>query len=141
VVRSLLLVDDNNADLDLLRLALDEVGWQVRTTTAPNGRQAIDRLEAMAAAGTLPDLVVLDLNMPGVTGWELLDLMAVERFSAVRRIVLTSSTSAADHARAIGSGAERCLVKPFDFTGLVELVDGIRRTIESGTHRALTCPS
>src|ERR1051326_116718 len=113
----LLLVDDYLDALDMWALYLRFCGYEV--LTASDGLQAVDMAEHY-----LPDLVILDLDLPGITGFEAarrlrdlpatahLPLVAATGYSCARRL---------DEAR--GSGFESVLIKPFEPAVLVKEVE------------------
>ncbi len=131
--RSVLLVDDNPADLLLLCTAIEEMGWRVDTATAADGAEAMETLARSRARGLSPELVLLDLNMPRMNGWELIAAMKRHGYEA-RCIAMTTSALDTDHERAVGLGAERCYVKPSSYDGLIEIMQEIRRALGSGEH-------
>ncbi len=133
--RSLLIVDDSEGDLRLLRLAIDEIGWGVEVTTATDGVDALEHLADAHDGVANPDLMVIDLNMPRMNGWELLDRLQAREFHGIRRVVLTSSSVPSDCTRAKALGAERCFLKSPNFDGLVTTARQIRALIDSGMHR------
>ncbi|HYE05677.1 MAG TPA: response regulator [Planctomycetota bacterium] len=135
MTRSLLIVDDSEGDLGLMRLAIDEIGWGVEVATASDGVDALERLHDATDGAANPDLMVIDLNMPRMNGWELLDRLQSREFHGIRRVVLTSSSVPADCSRAQALGAERCFVKSPDFDGLVATARQMRAMIDSGAHR------
>jgi CheY-like chemotaxis protein len=114
-----LVVDDDPSARDIARRALERAGWHVRE--AENGRQALDSL-----AQDTPSLIILDLMMPEMDGFEFAASMH-ERpdWRAIPIIVITSmDVSAADRAR-LGGGVGRILQKG-DYT-LSDLIEEIRR--------------
>lgn len=106
--RSILVVDDHELNVVLVREILERDGYtSVQTTTDPR---------LLAAGVFAPDLVLLDLNMPGIDGFELLEQLA-ERSGlrgGVPVIVLTADVTAEAKLRALSLGARDFLTKPFD---------------------------
>lgn len=115
----ILIVDDEPQILRFLGISLQSQAYEV--ITAKNGQQAI------AQAGLAqPDLIVLDLGLPDIDGQEV--LKKVREFSAVPIIVLSVRSSEAEKVRALDSGANDYVVKPF---GVQELLARIRRLLQS----------
>ncbi len=111
--RSPVLVVDDDPDIrDTLREVIEAEGFAV--VCAADGERALDTLRR----GLRPSLVVLDLMMPHVNGWELLATIRAERALAeVPVAVITASGS-----RAVPPGATWFLQKPIDLDTLIELV-------------------
>ncbi|MFG6440153.1 response regulator [Roseateles sp. LKC17W] len=127
----ILLVEDNPADMRLIREALDEDGMG---TTAlhwsTSGESALDYLHARGdhAGRALPDLVLLDLNLPGLNGHEV--LAEIKNDTALRRIpvvVLTSSAARNDVLAAYDAHANAYIVKPDSYDSVLTLVGSLRR--------------
>jgi CheY-like chemotaxis protein len=91
--------------------------------SAPDGRTGLDRADQMR-----PDLVLLDLELPDISGEQVL---AALRSSAATRtipvIVISADIDPAVHQRILASGAQFFLVKPYDITDLLRAVDGSLR--------------
>lgn len=120
-VRRILHVDDNPGDANLLLEAISEAGIAATIDAAPNGVRAIEYLHQCATEG-LPDLILLDLNMPVMNGLTLLRI--ISRHDEWRRIpvaVLSSSQLNPEQEEAFALGAIAYLVKPHDFTGYLTL--------------------
>jgi chemotaxis family two-component system response regulator Rcp1 len=120
----ILLVDDSAGDAELFRLALAEARPDCELRVASDGEQAL----TMLAAGDLPDLVVLDLHLPRLTGHEVLADLRAARAQRLRRlpvVILTSSSAPADVQRSYDLFASSHLVKPQDVDRLFELIDGL----------------
>jgi CheY-like chemotaxis protein len=106
----ILAVDDDRAILSFIKMALADEGYSV--ATAENGRVALDRL-----AEHRPDLVLLDLNMPVMTGWE---LQAHLRALVLNIPVVFMTAGGRARQEAVAHHAQGHLAKPF---GLDELLD------------------
>lgn len=124
-----LLVEDNPADVRLLREALGDGRIGVDLQIADDGEEAVRLLEdSVDEPRRRPDLVLLDLNLPRMTGIEV--LAEVKANPALRRIpIVVLSGSAADHdvRKAYDLHANAYMRKPRDFASLRELVLAIER--------------
>jgi len=114
-----LVVDDDPDILDALSEILEVEGYQV--DRARNGREALQRLEQK-----LPDLVLLDLMMPVMDGWEFARSLGPDARPPI--IVLSADRNVSLKAREIG--ALGWLAKPFE---LSELLAAVRRAVPPGT--------
>ncbi len=114
----ILLVEDHDEIRSLLEFALQREGWDV--VTARNGIDAIATL-----ASSLPNVILLDLEMPGMDGWGVLARRAVE--PAWRRIPVIAMSAAEAYASAILElGAEAFLAKPFTIDKLLAALQSVR---------------
>jgi chemotaxis family two-component system response regulator Rcp1 len=133
-VIELLLVEDNDADVVLMQEALRENGLEHTLTVAPDGERA---LAALRGPGELPDLVLLDLNMPRKDGREVLaEIKADPDLLDVPVIVLTTSQSPSDVAFAYRNHANAYVRKP---NGLDDLM-AVARAIADFWVAAATLP-
>ena len=106
---SVLVVDDTIENLRLLSSMLEEHGYEVRPVT--NGRQALQAVERDP-----PDLILLDITMPEMDGYEVCRrLQANDRSKEVPVIFLTALTDTADKLRAFDMGGVDYITKPFQF--------------------------
>ena len=115
----ILVVDDSAEDVLLLEEAMQEYGLDAVLETAGDGEQALLRLRGEP----LPDLVLLDLNMPRRSGQEVLE--EVKQDAALRSlpvIIFSTSSSPFDVEQCYDRHANSYLVKPIDFDGLGEVV-------------------
>jgi len=113
-----LLVDDDAALRVLYRFNLEASG--VSVVEAEDGESALELL----AGDDLPDVVLLDVMMPGIDGWELAArLRADERTRALPVIFITARAEDESRARGADLGAAGYLVKPFNPTTLAETVE------------------
>ena len=126
-----LLIEDNPMDVELTLDAFTEVEMESSVRVARNGREGLEYLlgEGEFADRTrhpLPDLVLLDLKMPGVSGHEV--LQTIKATPGIRRlpvVVLTSSKEEGDLITSYDNGANSYLVKPISFTGFLEMVEAL----------------
>lgn len=114
--KTILAVDDENDVLLILKSSLQSEGFNV--LTAASGPEALTAMET-----TTPDLVVLDLMMPEMTGFEVLSRMREKpQLSAVPVIILTGASDKEKIREAINVGVSYYIVKPFEFHDLVSKV-------------------
>jgi len=123
-----LLVEDNSTDLFVIREVLHGCGLNFRVDVARNGQDALAYLEEVTCSGAVcPVLVLLDLNVPKITGIELLRAIRTNAcFGHLRVIVVTSSNADADRTAAERLGADGYFHKPQDLYAYQELAELIR---------------
>ncbi|HEY9744826.1 MAG TPA: response regulator transcription factor [Oculatellaceae cyanobacterium] len=110
---NVLVVDDDPEIIDLLRLDLELMGFNVDSAT--DGFNALKKAEAK-----LYDLIVLDVMMPKLDGFEVCKRIRANRMSAaVPIILLTAKGTIEDKIRGFNAGADDYLVKPFEFQELM----------------------
>jgi CheY-like chemotaxis protein len=123
----ILLVEDNPGDAQLVRLALTEALPSARLSVAGDGEAALARLRE---EGDPPDLMLLDLNLPRLSGHEVLAAVRASEDAALRRlpvVVLSSSRAEGDVARSYDLGASSYVAKPADVDALFSLVETLTR--------------
>jgi DNA-binding response OmpR family regulator len=116
----ILIVDDEPNIVLAIEFLLQRAGYQ--TEKAYNGPQALEQ-----AAAFLPDLIVLDVMMPGMDGFEV--AREIRRTAALERtkiVFLTAKGTQRDKSTGYESGAEYYMVKPFDNDELVQTINEIR---------------
>lgn len=124
----ILLVEDNLMDVELTLDAFREARLSNVVHVAHNGQEALDYLFGRAAysdrvAYPLPDLVLLDLKMPGIDGHEVLrQVKAAPGLKRLPVVILTSSAEEGDRILSYDSGANSYLVKPVSFAGFMAVV-------------------
>jgi CheY-like chemotaxis protein len=124
----ILLVEDNRMDIELTLDAFKEAKLNNTIQVAQNGQEALDYLfghgpYADRAAYPLPNLVLLDLKMPGVDGFEVLrQVKAAPLLKRLPIVILTSSKEEGDRALSYDIGANSYLVKPVSFDGFLGVV-------------------
>ncbi|BDU76945.1 response regulator [Mesoterricola sediminis] len=119
-MKHLLMVDDNRGDALLLEEALETTGWGGRLERIADGSAALARLQT----GPRPDLLVLDLNLPGWGGRELLArLQGRPDLAGIPAVVFSGSPWEEAALVAEGFPAGRYLVKPDSFDGFVGIAN------------------
>ncbi|MGL4370154.1 MAG: response regulator [Spirochaetota bacterium] len=124
----ILLIEDNPDDIVLTQEALAETDFDVVLDCARDGIEGITYLKnALLPAGAgLPDLVLLDLNLPRCSGIEFLREMKTDNMlKSVPVIVLTTSRARDDISRSYGNYANSYIVKPVDMNEFIELIRAV----------------
>ena len=117
--RGLLHVEDDDSIAFLLRAALDEIGASVSVYRVSDGEQALAFLHRSGVyqQAAPPELILLDINLPKVDGWEVLqEIQRNEILRAIPVIVCSASPRREDRERALSAGARRYVVKPAKFS-------------------------
>jgi len=121
----ILLVDDSESDVKLFILAHRANKSTATIMVARDGQEALDSL---IQSETLPQLVLLDINMPRVNGFDVLEqLRADERTRLLPVIIFSSSHQKGDVERAHRLGANACLTKPMGFYNLCQFLANLER--------------
>ena len=122
-MKQVLIVDDSKLMRDMVAACLHPLG-EVAFEFAGSGLEAIERL-ALASF----DLIVLDLNMPGAGGLEVIEFVrAQDRLRALPILVVTTRSDADSSARVLEAGASGFLAKPF---APQQILDEVRRLLPS----------
>ena len=117
--RKILLVDDERDLVFYTKMFLEEQGYEV--TEAYDGRQALDKLEAWR-----PDLVILDVAMPRLSGWDVLRMMQDDdKLRDIPVLMLTAKAEDADKARGWKLGVTWYQTKPFEPDDLAMVIERI----------------
>ena len=133
----ILLVEDNPADIRLIQEALKELRGNIRLRIAKNGIAALDLLH-QAANVFRPDLILLDINLPGKNGLEVLaELKQDSHLKRIPVIVLSSSQDKQDIFNAYNHHANCYIAKPVELDQLIILL----RSIEDFWFRVVQLPS
>jgi two-component system, chemotaxis family, chemotaxis protein CheY len=115
-----LVIDDSKAMRALLGRLLGEIGFSV--DQAGNGREGLEHLQAHGA----PDVVLVDWNMPEMSGFEFVQAVRANRdYDAVRLIMVTTETEMTRVVKALGAGLDAYVMKPFTKEAVVEQLERI----------------
>src|SRR5512147_2535303 len=125
--RRILVVDDEERMVRFIRMNLEHDGFQV--SEAFNGKQAIQRLRDVT-----PDLILLDVMMPDLDGFEVLE--TIREISTVPVIMLTAKGEEDDRIRGLELGADDYITKPFSPRELVSRVKAVLRRTEAANPAA-----
>ena len=123
-----LMVEDNQGDVVLMRTAIETAQLPYDLTVLPNGEEAVQYLYAQGkyADAPRPDLILLDMKLPRKNGCEVLDEIRLDpALWAIPLILLSSSRSELDRARSYGRPPESYMDKATTFRGFIELVQAV----------------
>src|SRR5512133_848489 len=122
--RVVLVVDDEERMAHFVRLNLEQDGFHV--VEAYRGLDAIQKMR-----DSMPDLILLDIMMPDIDGFEALQM--IREFSSVPVIMLTAKGEEEDKVRGLELGADDYITKPFSPRELTSRVKAVMRRAEMGT--------
>ncbi len=125
----ILAIDDSSDLLRILQVCLERENFTV--FTAGSGKEGLQRTYSIQ-----PDLVILDVMMPGMDGWQVLSRL--REMSDVPVIMLTARGREADIVRGLGLGADDYIVKPFGTAELIARVQALLRRNKTPAIRRLT---
>ena len=114
---TILIVEDEPNIVELVRMTLEDN--RVQVISAGNGAAALGHADAIR-----PDLILLDLNLPDMSGLEVCRcLRGDERFAQTKIVMLTAAAQQTDVARGLAAGADEYLTKPFSPVRLLTIVE------------------
>jgi DNA-binding response OmpR family regulator len=123
-MKKILIVDDEEDILNFLELVLREKGYEV--VTAGSGHDALTRAQLEK-----PDLVLLDIMMPQMDGWEVLKLLRIDDETAsIPVAMLSARTEARDRVQGLQEGAIDYICKPFSLQELLGKIEAIFAQLE-----------
>jgi len=129
----ILIVDDNNDLLTVLRLGFKEAGFGVRT--ADNGADALKKVHSFS-----PDIILLDLVLPEMDGFAICETLKKDRATAsIPIVVLTGLSSQLSRFAGLESGADEYLTKPFNFDDVLTKVNGLLERFRAAAPPVATC--
>lgn len=128
-VVNILLVEDNPADVFLVEEAFGEVGFAGTLHVARDGQEALDLVRGDGGGVTVvPDLILLDLNLPRLSGLEVLRALKSDaRLRLIPVVVLTTSSAPQDVRRCYDLHANSYCTKPGSLAGLIEFTHSLER--------------
>ena len=115
----LLLVEDNEMNRDMLSRRLQRRGYEV--IIAVDGQEGIDTAQSES-----PDLILMDMSLPVVDGWEATrQLKAAPETNTIPILALTAHAVSGDREKAIEAGCDEYDTKPVDFPRLLEKIEAL----------------
>lgn len=120
---TLLIVEDNPDDVELTLLAFEQTGLQENVVIARDGVEAINYLFAENRLEALPDLILLDLQLPRINGLEVLrQIRANARTKLLPIVILTTSHEESDRLQGYGLGCNSYIRKPVDYDQFMNVI-------------------
>lgn len=135
--KTILLVDDDADDSDLFAEALGEIDATITYYNAVDGQEALDKLGNDVISK--PDIIFLDINMPGMDGWQCLTHLKANAFLKHIPVIMYSTSAAWQEMQlAAKMGALGFLSKPSDYSTLKKaLLHLTRQTSEEGLQQSI----
>jgi CheY-like chemotaxis protein len=131
--RTVLLIDDDKDDLEMLQQALKAIDGEHKIIEAYNGVDGLGKLNELAASQSLPCLIVLDINMPRMDGRQaFVALKSDARFSNIPVVIFSTSSSQLDKTF-FEHYKTAYLVKPINFTELARTAQRMINTCYHGS--------
>jgi CheY-like chemotaxis protein len=124
----LLVIDDDDINIFIIKKIVEKTGYDINMVSKTNGQLAIDHLTNILENGeTFPQLILIDINMPVLNGWEFLD--AYDELNVSQRVdlyMLSSSVYENDIEKAkTYSKVKGFISKPLSINRLIELFDNL----------------
>lgn len=124
-MKTVLIIDDEPVDRFISENIIQRSGLNLHTVSFPDAMKALNYLSfRYGHNGTLPEIILLDWNMPFMNGLQFLEEFNKSLFGkhqSVEIVVLTTSENPIDHRKALRAGAKRVFVKPLTTNQLLEL--------------------
>lgn len=133
------LVEDNPADVELLRMALNDASVECDLVLFEDGREVIDRIRNSdwSIPQSTPDLMILDLNVPKNDGLEILQVIReTPALASVPIAVLSSSSSVHERARLAAFQIHKFIAKPPDLEEYLKIGKVVRNLLDEAASRA-----
>lgn len=133
---NILLVDDRKSDIELVKILIETARLQCNMLIAYDGSEALNVLRKENASGKPVDLVLLDINMPGMDGFEMLEKMRMDQLLKDTAVIMcTGSSYNKDKERAKSLGAVGYMIKPpvfDDMKPMLEHIPGLQLSVAGG---------
>lgn len=116
---TILIVEDNETNREMLKRRLERLNYEV--ITANDGKHGIESAEAL-----LPDLIIMDLSLPVIDGWEATrHLKASPKTNSIPVIALTAHAMTGDRTKALEAGCDEYETKPIDMERLHKIIESL----------------
>jgi len=134
--KTFFLIDDDADDSELFHEAIEAVDKSVNFCFAADGKEALHKLIRKEVG--VPDIIFLDINMPDMNGWQLLDrLKRDESYKDIPVIMYSTSSQKSDIKLAMDSGALCFVTKPDTFLRLKKIMEVVITHMEQGLLRSV----
>ncbi len=122
--KHIMLADDDADDVELFQLAAKECNQNIRISTAEDGIKLIELLEKEEP----PDVIILDLNMPRMSGYECVKTIREnEKFNNIPIMIFSTSSAKGDIEYCFEVGADFYIVKPGSLKALTEIINELNK--------------
>jgi CheY-like chemotaxis protein len=112
----ILIVEDNDLNLDMLSRRLARKGYEI--VVARDGQAGVDQ-----ALAEKPDLILMDMSLPVIDGWEATrQIKAHSEIATIPVVALTAHAMASDRAKAMEAGCDDFYTKPIELPGLLDIM-------------------
>ena len=133
----ILIAEDEKGDVALMKVVIEELGLGEQTAVVRDGAEALDYLlrrgRYETRAERSPDLILLDLKLPKVSGLEVLrEIRAKDELRAIRVVVFSSSVDEKDRVASLACGADEYVVKPIQFEEFQSVITRVINTYLAG---------
>ncbi|HZX58076.1 MAG TPA: response regulator [Mucilaginibacter sp.] len=123
---NILLIEDNEGDILLTREAFEESRIVNKITSIRDGKAAIDFFETLTKKAEIPHLVLLDINLPKISGHEvLMYIKNSEKYKTIPVIMLTTSSSEKDILKSYKNHVNCYITKPIDVSDFMKAISKI----------------
>jgi two-component system response regulator len=119
----ILMVDDDAEDRQIIKDTFDDLGYGAVIHFEENGEEAIRYLHQCVQQGSIPSLIILDLNMPKMNGTQTLRFLKEEiAFAGIPVIIFSTSLNPIERDECLALGAYTYIIKPVSYTQTVDVV-------------------
>jgi CheY-like chemotaxis protein len=113
----ILIVEDNDMNLDMLSRRLQRKGYEI--VSARDGQAGVAE-----ASASMPDVILMDMSLPVMDGWEATRRIKAEAGTAhIPIVALTAHAMSSDREKALAAGCDDFYTKPVELPGLLEIID------------------
>lgn len=117
----ILIVEDNEMNRDMLSRRLERRGYEI--STAADGQEGL-----VAAQSILPDIILMDMGLPILDGWEVTKLLKAQKETQhIPILALTAHAMESDLKKMLAAGCDDVETKPINFPGLLEKIDKLTK--------------
>jgi CheY-like chemotaxis protein len=134
--KSIVLIDDNSVTNYLHRAMINDLDLGYEIVTCENGKLGLDFLESGFQDQSVPKLILVDLNMPVMDGFEFIENYKARHYNELYPTILavvTTSTNPRDMERIKDLGITSCLAKPLKKDQIMKLLENAPEKLETGT--------